>query len=343
MDMLAYRYFDSDVFSLASEPQPPFDPIRFLLLLGLAALGFGMIYSMAGCEHVWAANARLPGEDASDQLEAAGTLLRIIDTGLFKWGARLFAGICIMSSAWALKEQRFGFAVICVVGALLFGTAPKWVKNIFDIGDNQGLFSQADSSETSRGLAGTVATGVLPIEAALRGRFPTWSDYRVGRLSRHIAHECLAHRIDPALVLAVIHVESRFRPDAVSIKGAMGLMQIMPRTADFVAGMVNRKPPTLLQLRNPFTNTRLGIVYLAWLRDRYAGDLKLTLGAYNSGPGRVDSHVKRRGRYDSNVTRGYIEAVLGKREHFRSLGVEFAGPAQAPLPSTPMQVEKESA
>ena len=83
----------------------------------------------------------LPGEDASSKLEAAGTLLRLIDTGLFQWGARIFAGICVMSAGWALKEQRYGISVICVVGAIVFGTVPKWVKNIFEVGGNQGVFS----------------------------------------------------------------------------------------------------------------------------------------------------------------------------------------------------------
>lgn len=86
------------------------------------------------------AQASLPGSDASDKLEAAGTLLRLLDTALFKWGARLFAGICIMSAAWSLKEQRFGIAIICIVGALIFGTAPTWVKNIFSISAGDSIF-----------------------------------------------------------------------------------------------------------------------------------------------------------------------------------------------------------
>ena len=86
------------------------------------------------------AQASLPGTDASDKLEAAGTLLRLLDTALFKWGARLFAGICIMSAAWSLKEQRFGIAIICIVGALIFGTATVWVKNIFSIGVGDSIF-----------------------------------------------------------------------------------------------------------------------------------------------------------------------------------------------------------
>jgi hypothetical protein len=87
----------------------------------------------------------LPGDDDSAKLKAAGTLLKILDTGIFKWGARVFAGLCIMSSAWALKEQRFGIAIICVIGAIIFGTAPKWVKDIFDIGNNESIFSRLET------------------------------------------------------------------------------------------------------------------------------------------------------------------------------------------------------
>ena len=87
------------------------------------------------------AQGTLPGSDASDKLEAAGTLLRILDTALFKWGARIFAGICVMSSAWSLKEQRFGIAIISIVGALIFGTAPTWVRNIFSISSGDSIFT----------------------------------------------------------------------------------------------------------------------------------------------------------------------------------------------------------
>lgn len=111
--------------------------VRILLLI-LATAGAVALILLFGPEAY--SQARLPGTDASDKLEAAGTLLRLIDTGLFKWGARIFAGICIMSAAWALKEQRFGIAIICIVGAIIFGTAPTWVKNIFDIGGGDSVF-----------------------------------------------------------------------------------------------------------------------------------------------------------------------------------------------------------
>lgn len=109
-----------------------------LILLVLLAAVIICLCALSGTEAF--SQARLPGADASDKLEAAGTLLRLIDTGLFKWGARIFAGLCIMSSAWALKEQRFGIAIICIVGAIIFGTAPTWVKNIFAIGGSDSVF-----------------------------------------------------------------------------------------------------------------------------------------------------------------------------------------------------------
>lgn len=120
---------------------PKFNPYSLLVTMLIATLAVSVFFLLVYAEPAFAAVTRLPGEDASDKLEAAGTLLKILDTGLFKWGARVFAGICIMSSAWALKEQRFGIAIICVIGAIIFGTAPKWVKNIFEIGDNQSLFT----------------------------------------------------------------------------------------------------------------------------------------------------------------------------------------------------------
>jgi ABC-type Fe3+ transport system permease subunit len=134
------RIFSKISQSQSSGPSPNTELVFALVTLVFVAV---CLYLAFG-EVAYAASTKIPGTDASDQLEAAGTLLRIIDTGLFKWGARIFAGICIMSSGWALKEQRFGIAIICVVGAIIFGTAPTWVKNIFEIGGGNGVFSQIE-------------------------------------------------------------------------------------------------------------------------------------------------------------------------------------------------------
>ena len=85
--------------------------------------------------------------------------------------------------------------------------------------------------------------------------------------------------VAPELLRAVISAESAFVPCAVSEKGAMGLMQLMPGTA---AAMGVSDP------MDPDDNLRGGVRYLGQLLERYGGDLRLALGAYNAGPALVD-------------------------------------------------------
>ncbi|MEW6067270.1 MAG: transglycosylase SLT domain-containing protein [Nitrospirota bacterium] len=93
---------------------------------------------------------------------------------------------------------------------------------------------------------------------------------------KQIVYEKAAiHGIDPSLIKAVIQAESNWNSTAVSKKGAMGLMQIMPVTA------------SKLKLHNPFSpeeNIEAGIRYLKYLIERFKGDLTLALAAYNAGP-----------------------------------------------------------
>lgn len=109
---------------------PKYENLLFLILL--------FLFAMVSIAY---AGPRIPGVDAADQLEAAGTVLRIIDTALFTWGARLFSGISILSAGYNLKEQRFGVAIMCIIAAIILGTAPVWVENIFSIGGGNGIFN----------------------------------------------------------------------------------------------------------------------------------------------------------------------------------------------------------
>jgi soluble lytic murein transglycosylase-like protein len=97
-----------------------------------------------------------------------------------------------------------------------------------------------------------------------------------------------AHGLSPRFILAVIHIESRFNLWAVSPVGAMGLLQIMPETGQWLVEKLGLSWQGNLSLFDPHLNLRLGIAYLAMLRDRYGDDMKAVLSAYNAGPGNFE-------------------------------------------------------
>jgi soluble lytic murein transglycosylase-like protein len=98
-----------------------------------------------------------------------------------------------------------------------------------------------------------------------------------------IRDAALRRSLSPELVEAIARVESDFNPYEVSEKGALGLLQVMPETG-------TRFGVTRERLFDPKANLAAGTAYLAWLVDRYHGDLDLVLAAYNAGEGAVDSH-----------------------------------------------------
>ena len=108
------------------------------------------------------------------------------------------------------------------------------------------------------------------------------------RVARAILEESVASALDPLLVVAVIHVESRFDPRAVSPAGALGLMQLMPPT---MREEVARSGLPRGDLLDPVGNVRAGVRYLARLLASFE-DLELALVAYNAGPNRLRGHLR---------------------------------------------------
>ena len=126
--------------------------------------------------------------------------------------------------------------------------------------------------------------------------------------------------LEPAFVAGVIHAESRFRPDAESSQEAYGLMQMLPETAEFV----QQRSGIEGDFREPRTNIRLGTWYLSYLDERYRGDERLMLAAYNSGEGTVDAWSSDEG-FDIakdipfKETRQYVERSLEARQKYEDL------------------------
>jgi soluble lytic murein transglycosylase len=104
------------------------------------------------------------------------------------------------------------------------------------------------------------------------------------KLAKLIVKECSNYdNLDPYLILAVIQVESEFSPKAKSKRGAIGLMQVMPGTAEYIAKEMGVDYDGKKSLYDPFLNVKLGIHYLSLLTDKY-DSTENALDAYNYGP-----------------------------------------------------------
>lgn len=112
--------------------------------------------------------------------------------------------------------------------------------------------------------------------------------------------------VDTSLVKAVIHAESGYNPEAVSNKGAMGLMQLMPKTAQDLK---------VDNCFNPSQNIRGGVKYLRFLLDTFKGDVQLAVAAYNAGLSRV---AKYGGIPPFEETRNYVARVMSYQQNYRN-------------------------
>jgi hypothetical protein len=128
------------------------------------------------------------------------------------------------------------------------------------------------------------------------------------------------NQVEVHLLLGVIRVESSFRPDARSSAGARGLMQLMPQTAASLARRLGRET---YRIDDPEFNIEAGTHYLALLLRLFAGDTRLALAAYNTGPERV-RRWQREGRPLPNGSERYVAAVLGARDAFATRGTSAA-------------------
>jgi len=137
------------------------------------------------------------------------------------------------------------------------------------------------------------------------------TNFGFSRISRNpaefdqIINSCASeYGVDNSLVRAVIHAESGYNPNAVSSKGAAGLMQLMPATAHDLK---------VADSFNPSDNIRGGVRYLRFLLDTFKGNVTLALAAYNAGMGNVAKHG---GVPPYEETRNYVSKVLSYQKTY---------------------------
>jgi hypothetical protein len=190
----------------------------------------------------------------------------------------VFRGILL--SVLVFLSPSWGVSMVAAEGAYRL-VDEEGVVHITDTPDNPNFRPLAGSSGTASGWL------KIPPGAQVSPAF-----------SREIREAAERHGVNPALVEAVIRIESAFNPWAVSSKGAQGLMQLMPRTA-YALGVRDSF--------NPRQNIEGGVRHLRYLLDRYPGNIPLALAAYNAGEGAVDSYG---GIPPYAETRHYVQKIL---------------------------------
>lgn len=140
-----------------------------------------------------------------------------------------------------------------------------------------------------------------------------------------IRHQAAEKHLDPALIAGVIYAETKFNPRD-SPAGALGLMQIMPQTAEYLARRSGAVSFTIADLQTPEVNIAYGSYYLRYLLDRYGGNTLLALAAYNGGESNVDrwlAAARARGHrltaqdIPFPQTRAYVLRVLQAQRDYR--------------------------
>jgi soluble lytic murein transglycosylase-like protein len=188
--------------------------------------------------------------------------------------------------------------LLLLAGLCLTAAAPPAEAQIYAWRDASGQLVLSDKARSDGGQATTYqVAGATP---ALRVTRP--ADARSARFDPLIETHAQHHGLEPDLVRAVIQVESGFNPYAVSPKGAMGLMQLMPATASEL-GVVNPFEPE--------QNIRGGVAYLKQLLARFDNKVELALAAYNAGPGAVDRYGQQVPPY--RETQAYVKKITKGR------------------------------
>jgi soluble lytic murein transglycosylase-like protein len=180
----------------------------------------------------------------------------------------------------------------------------RW-KPVSPASPNAMRSARAIASEVSSYIDSrpSLDSGAAKVKGKLAAQDPNYSraagnrSVSAAEIDRYINEAAARHHVDPNLVRALVKVESNFNPQAVSSKGAMGLMQLMPETA------------RMYDVRNPFDaaqNVDAGVRHLKGLLENFGGNVSLSLAAYNAGQGAVE---RNRGIPPYTETRNYVKRI----------------------------------
>jgi hypothetical protein len=216
-----------------------------------------------------------------------------------------------------MAANRKALCILLIVLVLLCAPAQAQLKSYLDERGNLVFVNETPrillTASKDPGVTPVASPGV-PLTSTSKNMARLTTPQEIDRLVQRTAEK---HRVDPRLVRAVIATESNWNSTAVSPKGALGLMQLIPETAQQLG---------VADAFDPAQNVDAGVRYLAMLLDRYNGDLERALAAYNAGPGAVD---RSGGIPRYRETRNYVQKVTSA--YFGGSGLQ-PGAVARPIP-----------
>ncbi|ARU04931.1 hypothetical protein CCO03_09780 [Comamonas serinivorans] len=171
------------------------------------------------------------------------------------------------------------------------------------VGDLAGPASTTEGLQARPAQARPAQALTLPRHLAMLDQLP---GYKANR--KHLQEAARVHGVDYALLKAVSAAESGFNPEAVSPMGAIGLMQVMPATAERYGVVGDAKRTVQEKLTDPRINARTGARYLAYLLKLFPGRIDLAVAAYNAGEGAVARYKRQIPPFKE--TQNYVKTVL---------------------------------